>query len=55
MDYKVKIVFKEKEISNKEKADRLKQFQQAFISAAVNYYSDKTEQKISNNLTLDKK
>jgi hypothetical protein len=45
MDYKVKIVFKQKEISDKEKADRLKQFQQAFISAAVNYYSDKLKQK----------
>ena len=41
MGYKVKVVYKEKEVSDNEKKDRLKQFQQAFITAAVSYYSDK--------------
>ena len=41
MEYKVKVVYKEKEVSDSEKKDRLKQFQQAFVTAAVSYYSDK--------------
>lgn len=45
MEYKVKIVYKEDNFSDKEKENRLKQFQQAFIKAAVSYYSDKLNQK----------
>ncbi len=41
MEYKVKVVYKEKEVSDNEKKDRLKQFQQAFVTAAVSYYSNK--------------
>ena len=40
-EYKVKVTYKEKEVSDNEKKDRLKQFQQAFVTAAVSYYSDK--------------
>ena len=39
MEYKVKVIYKEKEVSDNEKKDRLKQFQQAFVTAAVSYYS----------------
>lgn len=45
MQYKVKVVYKKEEISDKEKMDRLKQFQQAFVTAAVRYYSDKIKHK----------
>ena len=45
MDYTVKIVVKQTEISDKEKADRIAQFNQAFITAAVDYYSKKKKPK----------
>ena len=41
MDYTVKVVIKQAEISDKEKADRIAQFNQAFVTAAVDYYSKK--------------
>jgi len=41
MDYKVKVVIKQTEISDKEKADRIEQFRQAFVTAAVDYYTKK--------------
>ena len=44
MDYTVKVVVKQAEISDKEKADRIAQFNQAFVTAAVDYYT-KTKKK----------
>jgi len=41
MDYTVKVVVSQSEISDKEKADRIDQFNQAFVTAAVDYYSKK--------------
>lgn len=41
MNYKVNVVYYPEEISDKEKSDRLCQFQKAFVNAAVSYYSDK--------------
>ena len=52
MEYNVKISFK-KGISDKEKSDRIKQFQDAFVVAAISYYSntDKlTKKKIKNSV-----
>ena len=40
-EYALKIIFNQREISDKEKADRLKRFQDAFVTAAVDYYSEK--------------
>ena len=54
MEYTVKVILKKEEISDKEKADRLKQFQEAFVTAAIDYYSNQTKQKTS-ALKLDKK
>ena len=51
MEYIVKVILKKEEISDKEKAERIKQFQEAFVIAAVDYYS---KQKTSVNI-LDKK
>jgi len=45
MDYTVKVVIKQTEISDKEKADRITQFNQAFITAAVDYYTKKKSQR----------
>ena len=41
MDYTVKVVVKQVEMSDNEKADRITQFNQAFVTAAVDYYSNK--------------
>lgn len=41
MKYIVKTSFMQKEISEEEKMARINQFQQAFVTAAVNYYSGK--------------
>jgi len=41
MEYTVKVVVKQAEMSDKEKADRILQFNQAFVAAAVDYYSSK--------------
>ena len=52
MEYNVKISFK-RDISDKEKSERIKQFQTAFVAAAVDYYSnpDKlTGKKIKNTV-----
>ena len=40
MEYTVKVVLKQEEISDKEKTERIKQFQDAFVVAAVDYYSN---------------
>ena len=45
MDYTVKVVVKQAEISDKEKADRIAQFNQAFVTAAVDYYTKKKNPK----------
>ena len=55
MKYITKVIVKQNEISDDEKSNRLKQFQQAFVTAAVNYYSNKINQQISNSSPLDKK
>ena len=55
MDYTIKIVIKQNNLSDNEKSNRLKQFHQAFVTAAVNYYSNKINQKIPNDFHLDKK
>jgi len=49
MEYNVKISFK-KDVSDKEKSERIKQFQDAFVVAAIGYYSntDKLPDKITN-------
>ena len=49
MEYNVKISFK-KDVSDKEKSERIKQFQDAFVVAAIGYYSsaDKLPEKITN-------
>ena len=39
MEYNVKISIK-KDVSDKEKSDRIKQFQDAFVTAAIGYYSN---------------
>jgi len=44
MDYTVKVVVKQGEITDKEKAERVSQFRQAFVTAAVDYYSNKQKQ-----------
>ncbi|MCL2526882.1 MAG: hypothetical protein FWE42_00585 [Defluviitaleaceae bacterium] len=41
MDYTVKVVVKQAAISDEEKADRITQFNQAFVTAAVDYYTKK--------------
>jgi len=48
MEYNVKISFK-KDVSDKEKSDRIKQFQDAFVVAAIGYYSnaDKLPDKVT--------
>ena len=54
MEYIVKVILKKEEISDKEKAERIKQFQEAFVTAAVDYYSKQKKQKSFVNI-LDKK
>ena len=55
MDYTVKVVVKKTDMSDKEKDDRIKQFNQAFITAAVDYYVNKKAQITKqNNLIVDK-
>ena len=54
MEYIVKVILKKEEISDKEKADRIKQFQEAFVTAAVDYYS-KQKKQTSADFILDKK
>jgi hypothetical protein len=39
MNYTVKIVMRDGDISEREKADRVAQFNHAFVTAAVNYYA----------------
>ena len=39
MEYKVKVTIKDN-VSDKEKTDRIQQFQNAFVTAAVDYYSN---------------
>ena len=48
MEYNVKISFK-KDVSDKEKSERIKQFQDAFVVAAIGYYSnaDKLPEKLT--------
>ena len=60
MDYTVKVVVRQSEMSDKEKADRIAQFNQAFVTAAVDYYAGKKPQGYSqsgmqNNLHIEKK
>ena len=60
MDYTVKVVVRQTEMSDKEKADRITQFNQAFVTAAVDYYAGKGRQSagkmgLQNNLNIDKK
>ena len=56
MDYTVKVVIKKSEMSDKEKADRITQFNQAFVTAAVDYYSNKKAQTTKQkSLLIDKK
>ena len=52
MEYNVTISFK-KDISEKEKSERIKQFQDAFVTAAIGYYSNAeklTNKKIKNTV-----
>lgn len=52
MEYNVKIIYKKDEISEKEKIDRVNQFRDAFVTSAVNYYSEinkKKEQRLIGN------
>ena len=44
MEYKVNVTIK-KDISEKEKLERINQFQNAFVIAAVEYYSKKKKKK----------
>ena len=44
------VVMKNEEISDKEKSDRMDQFKQAFVTAVVDYYSNK---KANHSLILD--
>ena len=37
VEYKVKVVIKTDRMTNEEKAARIKQFQEAFVDAAVSY------------------
>lgn len=39
MEYSIKVVVKQGDMSEKEKADRVQQFSQAFVTAAVDYYT----------------
>ena len=60
MEYSVKVVVKQGEMSQQEKADRITQFNQAFVTAAVDYYVGKGKQTagktgLQNNLNIDKK
>jgi hypothetical protein len=41
MDYTVRVVVRQDEVSDKEKSDRINRFNQAFVTAAVDYYSNK--------------
>jgi len=52
MEYTVKVILKKDEISDKEKAERIKQFQEAFVTAAVSYYSNQKKQKTYADLYL---
>ena len=45
MGYIVRVVVKQSEISEKEKADRVSEFSKAFVTAAVDYYSNKQNQR----------
>ena len=51
MEYNVKISFKQG-ISDKEKSERIKQFQDAFVVAAISYYSNanKLPDKLTNKI-----
>jgi len=51
MEYNVKISFKQG-ISDKEKSERIKQFQDAFVAAAISYYSN--AEKLPDKLTNKK-
>ena len=53
MAYTVKVVFKQEELSDKEKSDRINQFKQAFVAAAVDYY--KSRKKENESTLLDAK
>jgi len=56
MDYNVKVIVRQAEMSDKEKADRITQFNQAFVTAAVDYYAGKKKQVPKQNiLYIDKK
>ena len=56
MDYNVKVIVRQTEMSDKEKADRITQFNQAFVTAAVDYYAGKKKQSGKQNiLCIDKK
>jgi len=56
MEYTVKVVVRQAEISDKEKADRITQFNQAFVTAAVDYYSSKKSKRtIPRKLVIEKK
>jgi len=39
--YTARVVIRQNEMSDKEKEERVKKFQQAFVVAAVSYYSNK--------------
>ena len=41
MDYTVRVIVKQAEMTDSEKADRITQFNQAFVTAAVDYYSNR--------------
>ena len=43
MNYTARVVISDKEISEEEIAVRVKKFQEAFVMAAVEYYSNKIE------------
>ena len=43
MGYTVNVVHKQDEISDKEKAERVNLFKQAFVTAAVNYYEKRKQ------------
>jgi len=56
MEYTVKVVIRQSEMSDKEKADRITQFSQAFVTAAVDYYSNKTPKRGKlRNIAIEKK
>ena len=56
MDYNVKVIVRQTQMTDKEKADRIAQFNQAFVTAAVDFYTGKKKQGGKQNvLSIDKK